>query len=205
MSFLTEHGPPQNQCTYEKLKEHLLSKPGPVLPPSPSSPEKGLSQAISALLLHPSLEAALHLLNDDLPSAHFLVRHMQAAPQYESMMLHGILHRIEGDYNNARAWYTDVRDSEVFRSVWGEDGLERVMDFVRSIEILRKETKHPNPDDVKELQDASKRELKHVLEFCEKKLGTSKVEDARDFWVQDQKSSGKANDMIVGGEGWRQF
>ena len=54
----------------------------------------------------------------DLPSAHFLLRHMQAAPAWEAMYLHGILHRIEGDLGNARAWYGDVETSKVFTWVW---------------------------------------------------------------------------------------
>jgi hypothetical protein len=186
--FNADHG--ANEQSYPALKQQLLSKPGPIFSPPPSAPSQSLTHVISSLFLHPSIEAALHLLNDDLLSAHFLVRHMQATPQYESMMLHGILHRIEGDYENARAWYRDVKDSEVFHVVWGESGLDKAMDFVRRIEILRKETKH---------QDIS------VIEFCEEKFGTQKVEDASAIWVQDEKSSEKGNDMVVGGEGWRQF
>ncbi|KAE9377962.1 hypothetical protein N431DRAFT_297600, partial [Stipitochalara longipes BDJ] len=154
--------------------------------------------------VHPSIEAALHLLNDDLVSAHFLVRHMQAPPQYESMMLHGILHRIEGDYENARAWYGDVRDSEVFRAVWGEGGLDNAVDFVRRIEILRKETKHEDISELHQLEHGSKRELRTVLEFCEKRFGTQKVDDASAIWVQDKKSLAKGSDMVIG-EGWRHF
>jgi hypothetical protein len=56
--------------SYPALKRRLLSKPGPVLPPPPSAPSQSLTHAISSLFLHPSLEAALHLLNDDLVSAH---------------------------------------------------------------------------------------------------------------------------------------
>jgi hypothetical protein len=130
---------------------------------------------------------------------------MQAAPQYESMVLHGILHRIEGDYENARAWYRDAKDSEVFRAVWGEDGLGKAMDFLRRIEVLRKETKNEDISEVHQLQDGSKREIKTLLEFCEKKFGTQKVEDASAIWVQDEKSSRKGSDMVIGGEGWRQF
>jgi hypothetical protein len=98
-----QHSSNKNQ-SYPTLKQQLLSNPGPVVPPPPSAPLQNLTHAISSLFLHPSIEAALHLLNDDLVSANFLVRLMQAAPQYESMMLHGILHRIEGDHENARAW-----------------------------------------------------------------------------------------------------
>ncbi len=130
---------------------------------------------------------------------------MQAAPQFESMILHGIPHRIEGDYEDARAWYRDVKDSDVFRTVWGDGGSEKAMDFVRRIEILRKETKQQDVSEVHQLEDGSKQEIRTVLEFCEKKFGTQKLDDARAVWVQDEKSSAKGSDMVVGGEGWRQF
>ncbi|KAJ9626621.1 hypothetical protein H2204_010009 [Knufia peltigerae] len=87
------------------------------LPVSPAKPHIP-ADSISSLRLHPVLEAGLHLLNRDLPSAHFLLRHMQAKPAWEAMYLHGILHRIEGDIENARAWYEDVKDEEVFEFVW---------------------------------------------------------------------------------------
>jgi len=194
------------QGIYHDLKGRLLSKPGQVLPPAPSSPSKAEAHAISSLLVHPSLEAAFHILNDDLPSAHFLVRHMQAAPQYESMFLHGILHRIEGDYNNTRAWYRDVQDSEVFQSVWGKGGLEKALEFVREIEVWRKEKRGVrDPLNFEHLQEESKREISATIDFCESKFGTGKVEDASSIWVQDAKSSGKGRDMVIGGEGWRQF
>lgn len=191
--------------SYAAIKHQLLSRPGPVLPPPPSNPSQTISHAIASLSLHPSLEVTLHLLNDDLPSAHFLVRKMQAPPRYEAMMLHGVLHRIEGDYDNARIWYRDVKDSEVFKSVWGKDGLDSVLDFVRRIEILRKESKTKDAKDVEELEKESMREIKGILEFCEKEFGTEKVVDASAIWCQDEKSSAKGNDMVVGGEGWRQF
>lgn len=99
---------------------HFLSLP--VSPRKPHIP----SHRISSLSLHPVIESILHLLNMDLPSAHFLLRHMQAAPATEAMYIHGILHRIEGDLDNTRAWYGDVKSSEVFQAVWtgmdSEDG-----------------------------------------------------------------------------------
>lgn len=89
--------------SFPSLLSTLLSSPAPVLPP-PKVLAPSLSGQIAALQLHPTLETALHILNGDLPSAHFLVRHMQAPPAFEGMFLHGILHRVEGDYDNARAW-----------------------------------------------------------------------------------------------------
>ncbi|KAI4246445.1 MAG: hypothetical protein LQ352_006388, partial [Teloschistes flavicans] len=103
--------------TFTSLHTHLLTYSPPLLPPGkPHS--RVLTSSISALSLHPTLETALHILNTDLPSAHFLVRHMQSPPAYEGMFLHGILHRIEGDYDNARAWYSNVADSDVFKFTW---------------------------------------------------------------------------------------
>jgi len=94
----------------------------------------------------------------------------------------------------------------VFRLVWGEDGLQRALNFVRDIEETRKQklggrdvTKFQN------LQEESKREISAVIDFCEGKFGTGKIEDASSIWVQDEKSSGKGSEMVIGGEGWRQF
>merc|ERR1711939_7053 len=109
--------------TYKSVLE-TLTTPSPAhiplsLPVSPARPHIP-SHNISSLQVHPVIESALHLLNLDLPSAHFLLRHMQAKPAWEAMYLHGILHRLEGDLDNARAWYRDVKNAEVFQAVWGE-------------------------------------------------------------------------------------
>ncbi|KAL2057996.1 hypothetical protein ABVK25_001614 [Lepraria finkii] len=61
--------------TFSALCTHMLTLPAPLSPPpKPTSPS--LTAAISSLSLYPTLEAALHILDNDLPSAHFLVRHM---------------------------------------------------------------------------------------------------------------------------------
>ncbi|KAH0006328.1 hypothetical protein KCU78_g12374, partial [Aureobasidium melanogenum] len=104
---------------FDELLAHLKTLPVPLLPPAKAL-DPTLTDKIASLYLHPALEALLHLLNHDLPSAHFLVRHMQSDPAFEAMYLHGILHRIEGDFNNTRAWYHDVSGSEPFELVWGK-------------------------------------------------------------------------------------
>ncbi|KAL6705363.1 hypothetical protein ACN47E_007012 [Coniothyrium glycines] len=124
--------------TLHSLFTHLLPTTSLASPPlKPHHPS--LTPQIAALHLHPTLEALLHILNHDLPSAHFLVRHMQAAPAVEGMLLHGVLHRAEGDFDNARAWVRDVADAcegfvpkrraegerlagDVFERVQGRDG-----------------------------------------------------------------------------------
>ncbi|KAI9823699.1 MAG: hypothetical protein M1819_001143 [Sarea resinae] len=110
--------PPTTLPTFSTLHTYLLTFPAPLAPPPPHPHCLALTSRISSLALHPALEAALHILNADLASAHFLVRHMQGPPAFEGMLLHGILHRVEGDFANARAWYRDVCGSEVYGVVW---------------------------------------------------------------------------------------
>ncbi|QSZ33734.1 hypothetical protein DSL72_005305 [Monilinia vaccinii-corymbosi] len=88
--------------TFKLLHTQLLKIPAPLLPPaSPHDPT--LTSEIASLQLHSTLETALHILNLDLPSAHFLARHMQR-------------------HDDARAWYSDAKESEIYSKLWGEDG-----------------------------------------------------------------------------------
>jgi hypothetical protein len=84
--------------------------------------------------LHPALETLLHLLNADLASAHFLVRHMQSPPAWEGMAMHALLHRFEGDLDNARAWYSDIAGCSLLEFLWAKDG---TVGEVRDAERLR--------------------------------------------------------------------
>ena len=196
--------------SFDQLYKSLIAHPSPLLPPQiPLS--KSTTHEISNLQVHPTLETALHILNHDLESAHFLVRHMQAPPQHEAMFLHGILHRIEGDYDNTRAWYGDVADSEVFTKVW-KGGKEEAFKFVRRVEVLRKERKSEgwHDDDGEERQDLEKesgREIDAVVQFCVDKFGTERWADVSSEWAQPRggKVAEQKQKMVVGGEGFRNF
>jgi len=125
---------------------------------------------------------------------------MQAPPAYEGMFLHGILHRVEGDYDNARAWYRNVKDSEVFSAVW--EGEEQARDFIGKVEALVKRKE----GDKGELERESVKEIKAVVDFCRKKFGDGEVKDATGAWVQpseDHKKMGE--EMVTGGKGFRKF
>ncbi|KAL8687989.1 MAG: hypothetical protein Q9218_005983 [Villophora microphyllina] len=194
--------PDPNFPTFSSLYTHLLTSPAPLLPPGKAK-FPALTSSISALSLHPTLETALHILNTDLPSAHFLVRHMQSPPAYEGMFLHGILHRVEGDYDNARAWYDNIADSEVFEHVWGEAGdKEGAQDFIGRVEGLRKR----GEGDKEALENESRREIEKVVEWCKAKFGEGKMEDASSAWVRPSEENRQmAAGMVTGGEGFRQF
>lgn len=208
--------------SFASMHEHLTSTyPPPVLPPGKPNSDK-LTPSISALQLHPTLEAALHLLNNDLPSAHFLVRHMQSAPAYEGMFLHGILHRIEGDYDNARCWYSDVQHTDLYAKVWGKDGqsfkdlsgatdAQRAIDlnagqrFLNEIHEFRK-LGVKDRERLSKLEQDSRRELKGVIDWCGEKFGTAPMLDASSAWVRNNEGiKAMGQDQVTGGSGNRTF
>ncbi|KAI5853397.1 hypothetical protein BZA05DRAFT_451583 [Tricharina praecox] len=182
---------PTPRPTLTHLLRHLSRSPPLHNPRHPRS--ASLTATISSASLHPTLEAALHLLNGDLPSAHFLVRHMQSPPAVEGMLLHGILHRIEGDYDNARAWYSDVDQAgaEVLGVAWvggkeggkgGGEGGGGWSGFIDAVERSKREGREEREDVA--LVEEGGRELNAVLEFCRKRFGDGEVLDASDAWVR---------------------
>lgn len=198
--------PLPSEPSFADIYNHITNdNPYPVLPSaSPHARDPSLNHAISSLALHPTLEALLHILNSDLSSAHFLVRHMESRPAYEGMFVHGLLHRVEGDYRNAEAWYGDVKDSDIFRATWPETvgGLEGALAFIRGVESLRKEGK----GDLQWLEKESGREIEAIKDFLVEKFGTGRVEDATSVWVGKSEEGKKQHaGQLVGGEGWRHF
>ncbi len=60
------------------------------------------------------------MLQGDLYSPHFLVRKAQGGCKYIDWE-HAILHKLEGDFRNAKMWYTDMRNSRscpAFHDFW---------------------------------------------------------------------------------------
>ncbi|KAI7282088.1 hypothetical protein KC345_g3719 [Hortaea werneckii] len=225
---------PSTPPTFPSLLSHLLTTySAPVLPsPSPYPHNPSLNHPITTLSLHPTLEALLHILNSDLASAHFLVRKMQAPPAYEGMMIHAVLHRVEGDYRNAEAWYRDVFHGEeqecggrgCLERCWGggREGLERCLGFVRRVEGLRKKNApigkgngggegsgkggYDESSELEDLERESRREIEALVGWCVERFGTGKCEDATQVWVRDREEVREMKkEMVVGGEGWRQF
>lgn len=129
---------------------------------------------------------------------------MEAKPAVEGMFVHGILHRVEGDYRNAEAWYGDVKDSDIFQNVWSEEegGLDGGVSFIRRVESLRKQKQ----GDLSALEKESQRELDATKDFLVKRFGLERVEDATTVWVGKSEEGKKQHaGQVVGGEGWRQF
>lgn len=197
----------ESTATFDSIFEHLTSTYGfPLLhvsSPYPHNPS--YAHHIAELSLHPTLESILHILNSDLPGAHFLCRHMQNQPAWEGMYIHGLLHRVEGDYENAKLWYEQVQHSDCFKHVWTTaPGLDAAWEFVDDVKALRDGLSDAARSEI--LREESRREITLLTEWCTRKFGTGRLRDATEAWVEpSEEHRAMAAKMIVGGEGWRQF
>ncbi|KAG9195364.1 hypothetical protein G6011_00485 [Alternaria panax] len=217
----------------ESISQTLIPNTNLVHPPKKRQ-DVQLTAIIADLHVHPSIEALLHILNHDLPSAHFLVRHMQAPPAVEGMLLHGILHRAEGDFNNARAWISDVADAcEGYQPKHKEDGQKLDAEIVKqvgsnssmpasliefvygdeepkslidAVEEFRSRKKSDRRDDEEVIEKRMRNEVEKVLEWCKNKFGNEVFDDATKAWVKNSEEISKiSGDMVSGGEGHRKF
>jgi hypothetical protein len=189
--------------TYSSVLAKLKTYPPPLLPPGHAY-NKSTTSDIASLQVHPSLEAALHLLNHDLPSAHFLVRKMEAPPAVEGMTVHAILHRIEGDYDNARAWYKDIANDEDGLKLLekGAGGNEGALAFVDEVEALNKK----KSGDKQKLGHRSLDEIMAVVRQCEEKFGMEAWTDASSAFTKSPEKNQKMKEsMVTGREGYRKF
>lgn len=220
--------------TVDSVTSTLLKGTALVHPPKKPQ-DAALTAIIADLHVHPTLEALLHILNHDLPSAHFLVRHMQAPPAVEGMLLHGILHRAEGDFNNARAWIGDVQDAcegfqpkkkeegtklddEVAKQVAGGNGIsdslikfvygkEKASALIDDVEGFRKKKQSERgAGEEEEVEKRIRQEAEKVLEWCKGKFGAGEMVDASTAWVKNSEEISKiSGDMVSGGKGHREF
>lgn len=81
--------------------------------------DEGLSKRISAAsfgagMAADALKAALLLWNDDLYASHELVQDIPAAT---GSLLHGIMHRMEGDHPNAEYWFRRTGSHPCYKEI----------------------------------------------------------------------------------------
>nr|XP_031857316.1 uncharacterized protein CI109_007264 [Kwoniella shandongensis]KAA5524388.1 hypothetical protein CI109_007264 [Kwoniella shandongensis] len=182
----------------------LLHRPLPALTPSKLSDgnntpyRKDLQDSIADLKCHPALESALHLMNDDLFSAHFLLRKMQEDEW--AKWLHAILHQTEGDLEkNAKLWYEQV-DPEVLRHYWN-GGNPVALAHENMYRIMRVKSGEAEESEETKARQVKWDELCCVMAELEKQHGWSAVDGTR-FYTRDEDPSHKS--MILG-EGYRRW
>jgi len=158
---------------------------------------------------------------------------MQAPPAVEGMLLHGILHRAEGDFNNARAWVGDVRDAcegytpkkkdagdklekGVFEKTRGGEGMEKSLveyvygdedpgTLIDDVEAFRSRKSEADGEE-KELERRTRKELERVLQWCKSKFGEGEWKEASSAWVKNSEEISEiSKEMTSGDRGFREF
>ena len=105
--------------TLSEITSRLLARdPLPPLVPA-AVYDPALTPAIDALNAPTLVTIGLHVLNDDLESAHPLSQELEGNPQADYW--HAIIHRREGDYNNSRYWFGRVGSLPLLAEVYGPD------------------------------------------------------------------------------------
>ncbi|SPO26991.1 uncharacterized protein UTRI_10454_B [Ustilago trichophora] len=118
----------------------LLQRDQPETQLPPLRPQKPFSSTHKSIISTPTFPvpviAILHLLNDDLTSAHSLVQDDDS--NMDSNLIHSILHRREGDFWNSK-WWLD-RFSHPFldqlyaeRGMKGRKGAKQFVDLVERL------------------------------------------------------------------------
>jgi hypothetical protein len=121
---------------FERSNFHL--HPASSTTSAPFHPD--IASHIANASYHPLTESILHLLNGHLEPAHFLLRKMDE--DTGAMWTHAILHKMEGDYSNTRAWYPKV--GEKLLGFWGknEDGKQDGSKKQKEEQAVLKAKKH---------------------------------------------------------------
>ena len=126
----------------------LLARPiPPIMPQGPWSAEVSERlRALSDAEASANVRAGLHLMNDDLGSAHVLVQPREN--DNTSSYWHGIVHRREGDWNNAKYWmrrtgYHPLHDALYAEALGGAAGADAFVgeweswDAIRFVDLCR--------------------------------------------------------------------
>ena len=81
--------------------------------------DEALTEEIAATTGPATVKIGLYLLNDDLPRAHGLAQSVEGDPLGDYW--HALIHRREGDYDNARYWFGRVGPLPILAQIYGPD------------------------------------------------------------------------------------
>src|SRR5258705_12686809 len=141
--------------SFSDLFDALASRPAsPLRPKGPSDP--ALTTIIDALDTDDAVKAGLHLLNDDLERGHALAQAHEGDKTCDYW--HAIVHRREGDFDNAKYWLRQVGRHPV---------LSRVHDGGPSAAIVFVDRcRDAKADDRAALEAIQKRELLGLVAYA---------------------------------------
>ena len=118
--------------------------------------DREMAASIAALDAPDAVKAGLHLLNDDLDHAHELAQAHEGDKTCDYW--HAILHRREGDFENAKYWLRQVGRHPVLSRVH-DGGPPAAIRFVE-------QCRDAGPADMALLEATQKREMLGLLEYA---------------------------------------
>lgn len=139
--------------------------PSPLVPSAPR--DAALDDRIAALDAPPRVRSALHLWNDSLSRCHALAQDIEDAT---GGYLHGVMHRREPDYPNAKYWFRRVGRHPLFPDVhreaikWTGHFMASEWDPFRMVDLCEEAAGDPVLE--KALREAQAREMALLAAFC---------------------------------------
>ena len=133
--------------------------PSPLVPSAPR--DAALDDLIAALDAPPPVRSALHLWNDSLSRCHALA---QDIPDSTGSYLHGLMHRREPDYENARYWFRRAGSHPVEAIMRTVPIMASAWDPFRMVDLCEKAAGDPVLE--KALREVQAREIDLLAAFC---------------------------------------
>lgn len=124
--------------------------------------KKDISQVLKKEKMKEPLKAVLYLWNDDLKHAHQLAQQIDSPT---GRLIHGIMHRREPDFDNAKYWFQRVGPHPVWKSLRDE---YPDWDPLRFVDLCRKAHERKDAFLLSEIEKIQLAEIAHLVEFCAK-------------------------------------
>lgn len=130
----------------------------PLAPQSPWNQE--ISKKLQKAELSEPTRAALCLWNDDLDTAHHIAQQIDTST---GSLIHGVMHRRQGDYSNSKYWFHRIASHPVFDELRREFAHWDPFEFV---DQCRNALGKKKTEDITQLEKIQTRELEAITHYC---------------------------------------